>query len=249
MNYKIAAMFCVMFYTGLNAQEMGFGCLGLVGGYGGYQYQKYKATGLNAYITDYNTVAKDSLTNGFKSMGTLKGYRLGINFYRQNFKGLIFTVKGFYTSISEKSTANYNSLGNNKNYSIELKSNNPGVGFDIGLAVTSALHWKVLDAGLTYGDVKLTKSYNTVSGVMPDEEYSVNKTHFGYSVGTGFILYVIEKYVSLEGTVGINNFSVDYFKNNSQAPFSFLSSKSTVTNAIETGGFSSTIQLNIGFPL
>ncbi len=249
MNYKLAAMFCVMMYSGVNAQEIGFGCLGLVGGYGGYQYQKYQATGLNAYISDFNTVAKDSLTNGLKSMGTLKGYRLGINFYRLNLKGFIFTVKGFYTSVTEKSTANYNALGNNKNYSIEVKSNNPGVGFDIGMALTSALHWKVVDAGLTYGDVKLTKSYNTVSGIIPDEEYSVNSTHLGYSVGTGFILYIIEKYVSVEGTVGINNFAVDYFKNNAQVPLSYLSSQNPVKNTIESGGFSTTVQLNIGFPL
>jgi hypothetical protein len=249
MNYKLPVILCVLFYSSLNAQQIGFGCLGLVGGFGGYQYQKYKATGLNAYMNDFNSVAKDSLSSGFKHFGTLTGYRLGINFYRQNFQGLVFTIKGFYSSVSEKSSANYNSLGGNKTYSLELKSSNPGVGVDIGLAVTSALHWKVVDAGLTYGDIKLTKSYNTVNGMMPDEEYSVNKTHLGYSVGTGFIFYIIEKYVSLEGTVGINNFSVDYFKNNSDALFSYLSSQNPVKNAIETGGFSTTIQLNVGFPL
>ena len=249
MNYKLPVILCVLLYSSLNAQQIGFGCLGLVGGYGGYQYQKYTATGLNAYIDDYNSVAGDSLVNGFQHLGTLKGYRLGINFYRLNLKGLIFTIKGFYSSVSEKSSANYNSLGGNKTYSLELKSSNPGIGFDIGMAVTSALHWKVVDAGLTYGDIKLTKSYNTVSGMMPDEEYSANKNQLGYSVGTGFIFYIIEKYVSLEGTVGINNFAVDYFKNKSEIPFSFLSSQNTVKNAVETGGFSTTIQLNVGFPL
>jgi hypothetical protein len=249
MKYKLSVLLCVLLYSGLNAQQIGFGCLGLVGGYGGYQYQQYKATGLNAYIDDFNTISRDSLSNNFKHLGTLKGYRLGINFYRQNFKGLIFTIKGFYSSVSEKNTANYNALGSNKSYSLEVKSNNPGVGFDIGLALTTALHWKVVDAGLTYGDIKLTKSYNTVNGLLPDEEYSVNKVQVEYSVGTGFILYVIEKYVSLEGTLGFNNITVDYFNSKSGTPFSYTSSQVPVKNAIESGGLSATLQLNIGFPL
>jgi len=249
LKYKLLVLLSIFLYTGANAQELGFGCLGLVGGYGGYQYQKYKATGLNAYIDDFNTVAKDSLTGRFNQFGTLKGYRLGINFYRQNFKGLVFTLKGFYSSVSEKRVASYNSLGGNKNYSLEVKSNNPGVGFDLGWAFGSVFHWKVVDAGISYGDIRITKSYSMVNGIESDEEYDVKKIHVGYSVGTGFVLYVIEKYVSLEGTFGINNFSVDHFKNTSDVLLSYPSSNAPVNNAIESGGYSATIQLNIGFPL
>ena len=38
------------------AQTFGFGCLGFVGGYGGYSYQDYNAAGLNEYIRYWNSL-------------------------------------------------------------------------------------------------------------------------------------------------------------------------------------------------
>ena len=239
----------ICLFTSVQAQEFGFGCLGLVGGYGGYQYQKYNASGLNSYIQKFNGLSKDSLASGYDNFRTLTGYRLGINFYRQNFKGLILTVKGFYTSISEKNSATYNSVGKNQICSIQIDSRNPGIGFDIGLSLGKYFSWKVLDAGFSYADVKLTKSTNTVNGITNEEEYSADKVNIGYSIGTGFIYYIIENYVSFEGTLGLTNFTVDKFKNNAGEYFNYPSTNNPVSKTIENGGFGATIQLNIGFPL
>ncbi|MDR3626737.1 MAG: hypothetical protein P4L45_07880, partial [Ignavibacteriaceae bacterium] len=77
-------------------QSFGFGCLGFVGGYGGYSYQKYNATGLNNYVNGFNEDHKDSLSSPMGKFGVASGYRVGINFFRANIKGFILTTKGFY---------------------------------------------------------------------------------------------------------------------------------------------------------
>src|ERR1035437_10126384 len=103
----ITALSIISFNTNVQAQNFGFGCLGLVGGYAGYSYQVYKPTGLNDYIGFFNLnpVRKDSLKGPMQNFGKSAGYRVGVNFFRADIRGLILTAKGFYQDLSEESDA------------------------------------------------------------------------------------------------------------------------------------------------
>ena len=74
MSYKILFIIFLVASANLPAQDFGFGCLGLVGGYAGYEIQNYKPTGLNTFM-------KDSLSNNIDELESMKGFRLGINFF------------------------------------------------------------------------------------------------------------------------------------------------------------------------
>ena len=81
-------------------QTFGFGCLGFVGGYGGYSYQNYKPGTLNDYIDHFNLLYNDSLSAPLGKFGKADGYRFGLNFFRAKFKGFIITAKGFYQNLT-----------------------------------------------------------------------------------------------------------------------------------------------------
>ena len=120
---------------------------------------------------------------------------------------------------------------------------------DIGMSVTKGISWKVIDGDLMYYDLRFTKSINSVAGLLSKDQYSPEKVSIGYSLGSGFILYIIKNYISLEGTVGVSNFSVGKMKNKTGEFLKISSTNEIVTKAVESGGFSAIIQLNIGFPL
>ena len=110
--------------TQIKPQAFGFGCLGFVGGYGGYSYQIYKPTGLNNYVKAFNMLHSDSLDSPMGQFGKSNGFRIGLNFFRANIEGFILTAKGFYQVLSEQNKAVLKSQNGNINskYEVELKN-------------------------------------------------------------------------------------------------------------------------------
>ena len=98
-------LFFLIAASAVNAQSFGFGCLGFVGGYGGYSYQEYKPNGLNNYVDVFNQVRSDSLISPMEKFGKASGYRVGLNFFRAKMDNFVLTTKGYYQLISENHEA------------------------------------------------------------------------------------------------------------------------------------------------
>ena len=250
---KLTVLFVVLILTFTQttpAQSFGFGCLGFVGGYGGYSYQVYKPTGLNNYIQYFNDDRQDSLSTPMSKFGKAQGYRVGINFFRADIRGFILTAKGFYQLLTEKHNASvYSSLGNiSTTYKLNVK--NWGVGIDLGTSLTGGISWKVIDAALLFNSAKLTNTTNSPGPTTTVLEYKNTSSKMGYSIGTGFIVSVIDQYVTLEGLAGYTDFSISELQQSDGTKLTVNeNSKEPMKNFIETGGFNAVIQLNLGFPL
>ncbi len=248
---KFVLLFCfLMISANANAQTFGFGCLGLVGGYGGFSYQQYNPQGLNDYIQSFNTNHSDSLSSPMGKFGKAQGYRFGINFFRANVKGFILTTKGFYQNLTEKNQTSINSAAGNATVINQLQLTNWGLGIDLGTTITDALSWKVIDAALLYTTASFTNTTNSPGPSSVINKYNSENPSFGYSVGTGFILDIIDQYVSLEGTAGYTFFSVSKMKSADGTELT-VSQNSNVSmkNFVSNGGFNAVVQLNVGFPL
>ncbi|MCL5029295.1 MAG: hypothetical protein M1480_09805 [Bacteroidetes bacterium] len=232
------------------SQSFGFGCLGFVGGYGGYSYQAYDPKGLNSYVDNFNSYNKDSLSSPMGKFGQAKGYRVGINFFRANIKGFILTTKGFYQYLIEKKSATINSDGGSSTIIYELDLKNWGVGIDLGTTISGALSWKVIDAAVLFNTVTFTDTRNIPGPTTLVKRYNNENTILGYTFGTGFILAIVDQYISIEGVAGYTIFSIDRMKadDGSEMPLSENSSQ-PMRNFIASGGFNAVIQLNVGFPL
>ena len=250
-SFLLVTFLGILFYnTAATAQSFGFGCLGLVGGYAGYSFQIYKPSGLNSYIGNFNLKNKDSLKGPMQNFGKSAGYRVGVNFFRANIRGLILTAKGFYQDLSEESDANVSVAQGTSttDYNIDLKS--WGIGFDIGTSITKSLSWKVIDATVLFNTVQFTNTTNLPGAQTIVETYKSDNQVLGYTFGTGFILAIIGSYVSLEGTAGYTYLKIDKMKKDdgSLLPVN-VQSTIPMNNFIDAGGFNAVIQLNIGFPL
>ena len=135
---------------------MGFGCLGFVGGYGGYSYQDYNAAGLNEYIDMDMLEFVDSPLDEFSSAS---GYRVGLNFFRATFEnGIIVTAKGFYQYLSKENKTSVGVGASDDNYSMDLTFNNWSLGFDVGWQFTKVVSWKIVDGSLNFNNVTLTET-------------------------------------------------------------------------------------------
>ena len=233
------------------AQTFGFGCLGFVGGYGGYSYQDYNAAGLNEYIKYWNSL--EFVHSPLDEFSSASGYRVGLNFFRATFEnGIILTAKGFYQYLSKENKATAGVGASDDNYSMDLTFNNWSLGFDVGWQFTKVVSWKIIDGSLNFNNVTLTETTD-----LPGETY-VNKYKsdsgvIGYSIGTGIIVAIIKDYVSIEGLAGYTYIVIDNVYNENG---SALLSRNSVGFApsfsnkfIESGGFTAVIQLNVGFPL
>lgn len=246
--YTIVLIICFSGY--INAQSFGFGCLGLVNGYAGYSYQVYKPTGLNNYIDFFNTIREDSLDAPLKHFGKGTGFRVGVNFFRANVEGFVLTAKGFYQLSNERTGATVTTSSGITNTNFQLKIKTFGVGFDLGIDVTKSLSWKVLDAAFLFNNAEYNATTNHPFGHTDVLRYNTEKGVVGYSLGTGFILELIDQYVSLEGLAGYTFFSLDKIIDDENTYLTVNESSTEVmNNFIESGGFIAVIQLNIGFPL
>jgi hypothetical protein len=251
MKYKFLFILLVTSLVNipLFSQSFGFGCLGLVGGFAGYSYQRYEPTGLNEYISVFNDIRRDSLSSPMPGFGNARGIRVGINLFRADFQGFILTTKGFYQSLLEKHDTEVLSISGTSNYNYELKMNYWGVGVDLGTSITRALSWKVIDASILFNNVTFSDNQNFPGGYSQLKEYK-NDSNLGYTIGTGFILSLVEGYISLEGLAGYTQLTVKSMRleDGTEFPVNELSSE-PAASFIDNGGFTAVIQLNIGFPL
>ncbi len=251
---KILFIFLFLFSTYAYSQEFGFGCLGLVGGFGGYEIQKYNPTGLNNYINSFNKFFGDSLVDPYNEFGDANGFRVGANLFRQKLGGFILTFKGFYRSLSEKDDAMIKSDNSNYTHSVSLKINHFGIGIDMGISITPIISLKIIDASVLIDNSKLKITRNAPNSNTVIEEYESNNTNFSYSIGSGFILYVIKDYISIEGTVSYSYFKINQMKNKDQGYELYYynqdnnSANNVINNFIDGGGLNAIIQLNLGFP-
>jgi hypothetical protein len=252
MHAKIILVFLAVVFTStsfLYGQSFGFGCLGLVGGFGGYSFQRYEPTGFNDYISSFNDSRSDSLTSPMDRFGTARGFRVGINFFRADFQGFILTTKGFYQTLLEKHAAEVLGSDGISNYNYEIKFNYWGVGMDLGTAITRAFSWKVIDATILFNNVRFTDNQNYPGGYSQVKEYR-NESALGYTIGTGFILSVIEGYISIEGLAGYTQMVIKSMRLDDGTELTIRENSSEpMVNFIDNGGFIAVIQLNIGFPL
>ncbi len=240
----------VIFICNLPAQTFGFGCLGFVGGYGGYSYQKFQPGSLNNYIDDFNLNYKDSLSSPMDKFGRSDGYRLGLNFFRAKFKGFIITAKGFYQNLSEQHNATEYLVGGNGNTTLQLEIINWALGIDLGKQITGGFSWKVVDAAILFNNAKFTSTQNFPNAVTIVDQYKSESTSIGYTIGTGFILEIVDEYLSIEGVAAYTDFSIDKMKTDDGKYFASTSDNSASGKKfIEKGGFNAVLQLNVGLPL
>ena len=234
----------------VNAQSFGFGCLGFVGGYGGYSYQQYKPDGLNNYIDIFNRINGDSLVSPMEKFGKARGYRVGLNFFRAKMDNFILTTKGYYQLVSEDHEALEKIGISTRSTTLKLEMMNWGVGIDLGISITKAISWKVVDGALNFNNITFTRTENKTGAQTVVKKYKTKSTKLGYSIGTGFILDVIDEYLSIEGVAAYTQLSID---NLQMDDGTLLTENETstvpMTNFIKAGGFNAVVQLNVGFPL
>ncbi|HSW55936.1 MAG TPA: hypothetical protein VLH59_12685 [Ignavibacteriaceae bacterium] len=235
------------------AQTFGFGCLGFVGGYGGFTYQQYDAAGLNDYISFFNQL--ENTVDPVKEFSSATGYRVGLNFFRATFEnGIIVTAKGFYQYLSEKNKGTVGVGVNNDNYSMDLTFKNWSIGFDVGWQFTNLVSWKILDGSLNFNNATLTQTTD-LPGETIVNKYKSDSGLIGYSIGTGIIVSVIKDYISIEGLAGYTFLEIEDLTNDQGIQFfgdvvlPAIYPNLTSSKIIDSGGFSAVIQLNVGFPL
>lgn len=246
---KKLAFILLLFSTYTYSQEFGFGCLGLVGGFGGYEIQNYKPTGLNNFVNSFNNTFKDSLISPYDNFGDAKGFRVGANLFRQKVGSFILTFKGYYSSLTEKKDARLKSDISDYNNSIELKINHFGIGIDMGISITKIISWKIIDASLLLDNSKLKITNNAPNSNTVIQEFESDNTNFSYTIGSGFILYIIQDYISIEGTISYSYFKINQMKNkDSGYELTYYNQTDVVNNFIDGGGLNAIIQLNLGFP-
>ncbi len=228
------------------AQSIGFGCFGFVSGFGGYSYQSFEPGYLKYYGNELRTPVGLNTDPYFEEFNTATGFRVGLNFFRAKFSGLFLSTKGYYQFLSEKKNIYISGTYPDVEYDLDLKS--WGLGVDIGIPVTNFISWKILDGELMFNSVRFKRTINEV-GNTSVKRYNNDSPELGYSLGTGFILYLIEGYVSIEGTAGYTIIKIEKMEDDEGISFLGTGDIGSERNFIKTGGFNALIQLNVGFPL
>lgn len=227
------------------AQTCGFGCLGLSGVFAGYSQMEYSPNGLNNFINA--TYSQDHIQNYF---GTAKGIKVGGNIFRATFDNYFLTAKGYYQFAQEENVfrpKDYELMSRNFEKNLKYQLNHWGVGLDFGIPILSFIDLKIVDGGVTFYNHKLTISDNSQTGNDIKEVFENKNNKISYYIGSGLILKLLSNYLSVEGTVFYNSFNVDnlYNENNEALLSPALGNEKFVSK----GGFSASLQINLGFPL
>jgi len=243
-------LFLVLIFTyQILPQSFGFGCLGFVGGFGGFSYQQYNADGLNRYVANFNSSYSEYIDNDMSEFSKATGYRVGVNVFRAKFSGFFVTAKGFYQQLLEDHSARVYQTAIGIDYEYDLKIKSWGVGADIGIPVTDFLSWKILDGSIIVNSARFTETINSSQGTSV-KKYDNDETEIGYSIGTGFIFEIIKDYISLEGAVSYSQLTIDKMKADDGSGYlEFNAQTGSTDKFINSGGFNAVIQLNVGFPL
>jgi len=246
--YSILAVLFILFGTKIQSQTFGFGCLGFVGGYGGYTYQHYNAKGLNEFIEGWNSL--EFLHEQMEEFSFATGYRVGLNFFRASFEGgFMVTAKGYYQSLGKTNKAKLGDANSEDFYTLDMDMKNWAIGFDVGIDITSGISWKILDGAVHFNSVTLTETNNS-PGNSEIEKYKNETGKIGYSVGSGVIITIIKDYISIEGLAGYTFLTIDEMKTEEGTPFpTGPYTTQEPGNFIDSGGFTAVVQINVGFPL
>ncbi|MDP3684577.1 MAG: hypothetical protein Q8S01_11675 [Ignavibacteria bacterium] len=234
----------------LHAQDFGFGCLGLVGGFAGYGIQTYQTKGINDRVDFFNTKYKTSLNSSMKNFGQAAGFRFGINFFEQRFSGFNLSFNGFYQKLSEQNKAIRDSVHIEIAKTFEMKITTFGLGVDFGTHITEILNWKILKVAVIFSQADFIESEDRPGLLTEKNDYKSSKTNIGYSLTTGFVVYLIGNYISLEGSAGYNLFRFEQLKKEDGTSLTVNEkSNQPMPVAIANGGLAGVIQLNFSFPL
>ncbi len=230
-------------------QSFGFGCLGFVGGFGGYSHQKYQPDGLNQYVLNFNTINAEYLEDKMSDFGKSTGYRVGVNVFRAKFTGIFITAKGYFQQLHEEQASTDFQTGFAKDTEYDLKIKSWGVGVDLGIPITDFLSWKIVDGSVLLNSARFTETSNSILGT-DIKKYKNEKTEIGYSIGTGFILDIVSNYVSLEGVASYSHYTIDKMINEDGSTLVYNPNKILSSDKfINSGGFNAVLQINLGFPL
>lgn len=242
LKYFLIISTLIVWSSLLKAQTFGFGCLGLSGFYAGYSQQEYNASGVNSFVYSQSSLIDPANHIEFKK---LTGLRIGANIFRAKFKGLFLTAKGYYQFLKQAQNLSAQVQNGTVKQNYELDMNNWGVGLDFGVSLFALLDWKIIEGNVLFynSEYSQEKFVNDVSqGIV---KFKPDRNKIGYFVGSGLILHIIPDYVSIEGTAGFTVIQIDKMSGGSNIVIPTSSNQT----AIEKGGFSATLQLNIGFPL
>lgn len=235
---KFILLFAFIFYSNFFAQTFGFGCLGLSGIYVGISEYKYEVPAINDYLT-HQKLSNDKLEF---TRGT--GYRIGANLFRAKWEGFFITAKGFYQFIKEEKI----SKNSNPNFlmqkNFQLNLNNWSLGLDFGTPIFKFLDFKILEGNLSYYSPELNIEYYENTNFVNSNKFQPEKIKLAYFVGSGLILHLVPDYISFEGTVGYNFNDINQFIDENKIIIG-----SETIKAIKNGGWSYTLQINVGFPL
>jgi|GEM_PF-382852 len=253
LNDVMKKYFFILFLLisiGLHAQDLGFGCLGLVGGFAGYGIQTYQTKGINQRVDFFNARYKTSLNSPMNNFGQAAGYRLGINFYSQKFSGFNISFIGFYQKLAEKNKAIRDSGSIEIAKTFEVKITSFGLGIDFGTHITEMVNWKILKVAILFSQANYIESEDRPGILTVKDDYKSAKTNIGYSLSTGFVVYLIGNYISIEGSAGYRLFSFEQLtKDDGTLLTQNEQSSQPLAVAIKNGGLAGTIQLNFNFPL
>ncbi len=234
----------------VNAQQFGFGCLGLVGFYGGIEVQQYKPNDLNEYVHSYNEANKLALQDEMDEFGKAIGYRVGVNVVRANVSGFVFTVKGYYSTLSETNSSTEIVPTGLSNRSLRMRMNSFGAGIDFGTKITGGLSWKVVDAIAQFSTLRLRETISAPDGATSVNEFGNDDRTVTFIIGSGFILNILSDYLTLEGNFGYTFASVGKLKNSTTNEFfpQSVNSQIPLEKSINEGGLNLSMQINLGFP-
>ncbi len=233
----------IIFNFESNSQTCGFGCFGLGGFYAGYGIQNYNAGGLNNYFVQLR-MNNPKISRPVSEFKSASGFRIGANFFRTKYSGFLFTAKGFYQFSKEENHTFQNIEDNSVKRNFVLDLNYWGLGFDIGHSFIPFVDWKIIDASMNFHSADFYDQIETVQ--FQEKQYSNSKLSLGFSIGTGFVIRLLQHYISIESTAGYSRFSFSNFYDENNVP---LIENSNDKNLIEGGGFFGIIQLNVGIPL
>jgi hypothetical protein len=181
-----------------------------------------------------------------ENFGKAQGFRVGLNFFRAKVENFVLTTKGYYQSLTEKHDALEKFQTGSRSTSMKLELRNLAIGIDLGISVTKAISWKVIDGAVHFNNVILTNTENMTGAQTVVQKFRTESTSVGYSIGTGFIFELIDEYFSIEGVAGYTSLSIDNLQKDNN---NLLTDDVTTNDFINGGGFSAVIQLNVGFPL
>lgn len=228
----------------ITAQTFGFGCLGLSGFYAGYSQYSYTADGLNQSLVVLNPGVDFTKENLDFKLGT--GYRIGANIFRARFRSLFISAKGYYQFLKEtKDFVSTSTEGVSKN-TYQLSLNHWGVAMDFGFPVFGILDLKLVEGGVNFYNGEFTATNLAPDNTQTETKFEPADLKVGYYVGSGLVLHLIPDYISIEGTAFYTFMHLDDMKDGNGI---LLPDASVNSKFITRGGFSATVQLNVGFPL